>query len=252
MADLCFLLDDSGSIRDNNPFDGSYDNWDLLLRFVRLVIDQFDIGPNAVQVGVVKFSNESQLVIRLDQYRSKDQLKNAVSRLTYDGGLTNTYSGLQTLRTGCFGPRSGERSDSRNVAVVITDGVPTLNTNLWRAEALRVRREITVFAVGVTNNIDTNTLNTIASNLQNVQTVFSVNDFRGLETVLETLVDETCQPHIPGESSEQRSQYVLCNKDIVIGFSKYRVHLTCLFISTLQKFELLLSRRSIANIGVII
>ena len=120
----------------------------LLLRFVLLVIDQFDIGPNALQVGVVKFSNDSQLVIRLDQYRSKDQLKNAVSRLTYDGGLTNTFLGLQTLRTGCFGPGSGERSDSRNVAVVITNGVPILNTNLWQAEALIVRREITVFAVG--------------------------------------------------------------------------------------------------------
>ena len=69
-----FPLSGSGSIRDNNPFDRSYDNWDLLLRFVLLVIDKFDIGPNALQVEVVKFSNDSQLVIRLDHYRSKEQL----------------------------------------------------------------------------------------------------------------------------------------------------------------------------------
>ncbi len=37
VVDLCIIVDSSGSIRDNNPSDGSYDNWDLLLQFVREV-----------------------------------------------------------------------------------------------------------------------------------------------------------------------------------------------------------------------
>ncbi len=32
--DLCIVIDSSGSIRDNNPSDGSYDNWSLMLNFV--------------------------------------------------------------------------------------------------------------------------------------------------------------------------------------------------------------------------
>ena len=42
-ADICFLIDSSGSIRDNNPADGSFDNWNLLLGFVRAIVNSFPI-----------------------------------------------------------------------------------------------------------------------------------------------------------------------------------------------------------------
>ena len=35
MVDLCVVLDSSGSIKDRNPTDGSYDNWELILSFVK-------------------------------------------------------------------------------------------------------------------------------------------------------------------------------------------------------------------------
>ena len=38
VIDICFVIDSSGSIRDNNPPDGSYDNCDLLLGFISNVI----------------------------------------------------------------------------------------------------------------------------------------------------------------------------------------------------------------------
>ena len=38
LIDLCIVIDSSGSIRDNNPSDGSYDNWELMLVFVQEVI----------------------------------------------------------------------------------------------------------------------------------------------------------------------------------------------------------------------
>ena len=37
LIDLCVVIDSSGSIRDNNPDGGSYDNWQLLLDFVKQV-----------------------------------------------------------------------------------------------------------------------------------------------------------------------------------------------------------------------
>ena len=37
LIDLCIVIDSSGSIRDNNPPDNSYDNWRLLLDFVEMV-----------------------------------------------------------------------------------------------------------------------------------------------------------------------------------------------------------------------
>ena len=35
--DLCIIVDSSGSIRDNNLSDNSYDNWALVLQFVSRV-----------------------------------------------------------------------------------------------------------------------------------------------------------------------------------------------------------------------
>ena len=37
LIDLCVVIDSSGSIRDNNLPDGSYDNWELICQFVREV-----------------------------------------------------------------------------------------------------------------------------------------------------------------------------------------------------------------------
>ena len=37
LVDLCIVIDSSGSISDNNPSDGSYDNWKLTLEFVQEV-----------------------------------------------------------------------------------------------------------------------------------------------------------------------------------------------------------------------
>ena len=42
-----FVVDSSGSIRDNNPQDGSYDNWNLLLQFISDFINNLDIGDDA-------------------------------------------------------------------------------------------------------------------------------------------------------------------------------------------------------------
>ena len=47
--DIVFVIDSSGSIRDLNPTDGSYDNWELTLKFVADIINSFTIGPNVVQ-----------------------------------------------------------------------------------------------------------------------------------------------------------------------------------------------------------
>ena len=65
--DLCFILDSSGSIRDNNPPNGAYDNYDLLLTFVNRILDAFTIARDKTRVGVVLFSEKVELVITMNQ-----------------------------------------------------------------------------------------------------------------------------------------------------------------------------------------
>ena len=47
------MIDNSGSIRDNDPPGGN--NWQLILNFVKSIIDELIIAPYATRVAVVDF-----------------------------------------------------------------------------------------------------------------------------------------------------------------------------------------------------
>ena len=47
VADICFVVDSSGSIRDQNV-PGQPDNWDRSLRFVSNIVQQLEIGADEV------------------------------------------------------------------------------------------------------------------------------------------------------------------------------------------------------------
>ena len=60
VADVVFAVDSSGSIRDNNPADVSYDNWNKILKFISDVIDELNIGTDGVHVGMVVYSQTAR------------------------------------------------------------------------------------------------------------------------------------------------------------------------------------------------
>ena len=51
VQDVVFLLDASGSVRDNNPIDHSYDNWNLMLSFVVDLTKSLDVRRGGTQIG---------------------------------------------------------------------------------------------------------------------------------------------------------------------------------------------------------
>jgi hypothetical protein len=60
VLDLGFVIDSSGSIQEKDP-----GNWDILLKFVRDVINRFTIGEQAVRVGAVVYSNNVRVAVDL-------------------------------------------------------------------------------------------------------------------------------------------------------------------------------------------
>ncbi len=102
-VDLCLIIDSSGSIRDNNPPDGSVDNWQLQLEFLADLVQAFDIGPDQTRVGAVVFSERVMLEFSLDTYTDASQLSNAIRNIAYLGETTNTPEGLRVTREQCFG-----------------------------------------------------------------------------------------------------------------------------------------------------
>lgn len=102
-ADLTLLLDNSGSIRDKNPADKSYDNYQLLKDFIKGLLYRLDIGPDATRVAVIRFSTLSILEFTLDQYSRVDQMAAAIDNLHYDRGHTNTSGAIRLMRDKVWG-----------------------------------------------------------------------------------------------------------------------------------------------------
>ena len=81
----------------------------------------------------------------------------------YPDGWTNTADAFRAARTDIFG-RAGDRSDGTNMAIIITDGIPTRNEQQAIPEATNLQNSnVKVVAVGITNFIDTNTLESFSS-----------------------------------------------------------------------------------------
>jgi len=53
VADIVFLLDNSASIRHNERY--GVNNWQLILDFVKSIIDAFVIGPQDTRIAVIDF-----------------------------------------------------------------------------------------------------------------------------------------------------------------------------------------------------
>lgn len=101
-ADIVFLMDSSGSVGE--------DNFELMKNFTKSIIDEFVIGPNAVQFGVVIFSTPVTGAFKLNQYTNADQLKKAIDGIEFANGETHTGKALEYLRTKAFTTQEGRES----------------------------------------------------------------------------------------------------------------------------------------------
>lgn len=195
-VDLCFVIDSSGSIRDNNPSDGSYDNWKLQLEFVASLIDAFTVGLDETRIGAIVFSEQVIFEFALDRFSNGADMKAAVNGFAYLGGTTNTPAALTQTRTDCFNAANGDRPDVDNLAIIITDGVPFPPTRrqpaLDEAKALR-ETGASVTSVGISDNIDEAFLKDMSSSPQLLgHNYFKASDFTALDTIRHEVVQGTC------------------------------------------------------------
>ena len=195
-VDLCFIIDSSGSIRDNNPPGGQPDNWELQLEFLSRLVDVFTIGTDATRVGAVVFSEQVNLAFALDTYTDAPSIKNAILSLAYLGQTTNTPEGLRVTREQCFNQANGDRPNVQNLAIFISDGVPfppeRRDPAIREAEALK--GVTTVIAIGVTNVIDRDLLRTISSSPQEEnRNWFVAVDFSELDVIRRSVGEGTCE-----------------------------------------------------------
>lgn len=202
-VDLCLIIDSSGSIRDQNPRDGSVDNWQLQLNFLSDLVGAFTIGPDQTRVGAIVFSEEVRLAFALDRYTTASDVQQAILNINYLGQTTNTPEALIQTRQQCFNAATGDRSDVVNLAIIVTDGLPFPDFRRQPAidEAIALRDTgVTMIAIGITNVIDRDFLRQMSSSPQvENQNYFTATDFTALTRITTAVVEGTCEAVVSGK-----------------------------------------------------
>ena len=120
--------------------------------------------------------------------------------MKYLNEKTNTSHALDLVRTRVFGGK-GDRAGVPNVAILITDGLPSNMTNpfvdgrgLARSAAQKLKDSgVDLITVGVTSQIDAQLLKDLSSPPQvKDKNYFTSADFNKLDALIDNIVTSSC------------------------------------------------------------
>jgi len=190
---MVFVLDHSGSITDNNPKNGSWDNWVLMKDFVKSIISSRKISADGTRVAVVTFGNSAQVVFPLNKFTDAASATNAVSSIPLAKENTDLYLGLNVARTQVL---NAARPNVPKIIIVLTDGVATREVEKTIPEANACHQDgIKVFTIGITNIIDENQLKMVSSPPQQKGvTYWTLPDYTTLSSIINNVEAGTCLP----------------------------------------------------------
>ncbi len=129
-VDLVILMDQSGSIRAQNPPDGSADYWTLMVDYVEDLIDRFPSNTGSMRVSIIVYSNKATLVTNLvDPSTAKYQLRYSW-KMEYIGGFTNLPDALLMVKDSVLNESNpNNRRDAYDIVLVLADGMANVNVN---------------------------------------------------------------------------------------------------------------------------
>ncbi|XP_036395824.1 collagen alpha-3(VI) chain-like isoform X5 [Megalops cyprinoides] len=156
IRDIVFLVDGSSYVGDAG--------FPYVRDFISAVVNQLDVSQERVQIGLMQFARDSRPEFYLNSYSNKQDVLEAVARLSPMGGTTlNTGAALEYARTTQFEPSAGSRKHQgvQQVLVLITGGQPQDGQEVKRVADRLALSGVLTFAVGV-NQADVNFLRTVA------------------------------------------------------------------------------------------
>ncbi|XP_069814430.1 collagen alpha-6(VI) chain-like [Dendropsophus ebraccatus] len=195
-ADITFLIDGSGSISESD--------FTVMKKFMISVIEDFDIGPNQIHVGVAQYSHLFRTEFQLKTYLDKELLKKKVNEITKLGGNTYIGKALHLTDSALLSPAANSRISEgvQQILLVVTDG-NSHDEVAKPAEALRSKGVYT-YAVGVGQVSETQLLQIAGSS----NSRFAVDKFDELKNIKKRVVRDICEPKTSNN----------CSVDVIVGF----------------------------------
>ncbi|KAL5006241.1 hypothetical protein ScPMuIL_015047 [Solemya velum] len=163
LIDLIVVVDGSDSITASD--------FQTLRQALVKMIGEVHIGPDDARMGIVVYSTDIGAQVNVSG--NPVALQQQTLRLPHPRDGTNTSLGIKTM-TEMFLTQG--RPNVPTVGIVITDGISKNPDETAREAAIARALGINMFAVGVTNLIDMNELQSIASSDNQVLSVANFNE----------------------------------------------------------------------------
>ena len=162
--DLFFVVDASESIIQDDPYGKPLYHWGHIKDYLKAVVDNLPVSRDDLHVGLVKYSDDHELVFHLQQYYRTDEIGAHIERLSHMGGNTNTETALESVHTYITVPEYGARPDARKIVVLLTDGMSNVNQYRTIPKALEMKQNgIKIFVVSMETDVDEAELASVAS-----------------------------------------------------------------------------------------
>ena len=133
------------------------------IEFVADIIDELNIDNGLSRAGVMTFSDSATIHARLDDYNTREDLKELVRGLRYEGGKAETGRALEIMRTEMYSGRKGDRVDVTDVILLVGDGKSSDDDETIQEAVKAKLAGITIISAPVTDRYEEFLIREIAS-----------------------------------------------------------------------------------------
>ncbi|CAC5375019.1 unnamed protein product [Mytilus coruscus] len=180
-ADIVFVVDESGSVGEDNFID--------TMDAIADTIDTLVIREDLIRVGMTLFegTGTSRTLFVLNSSYNKSEIRSWLLSADYrKGATTDIADAFQFACEEMFQMTKGERTNAQNYLVLLTDGRSDQNKAIDKA-ALCSSKNVRIITVGIGSGIDVDLLNTTA-----YQPDYFINtEYSELNTTLPELVTKS-------------------------------------------------------------
>ncbi len=133
---------------------------------IKKVIDRVDIGPSAILVGAILYESTPEVVFKLGDYVTRQQLKQAVDGIQRSKGGNDIIKGLQMVRDQLFNERYGARRNVPKTLIVFVD--KRLRSENEVKQVVRIARDlrekrVKIIAIGIGREVNKKLLTSLTN-----------------------------------------------------------------------------------------